>query len=361
MNKTKDSPWIYPMLFSFKLPDDATITNVAFRVVACNGTNTEDGKIFTKLVKLHLSGIKGSKEGDGGVGENIASQNQSYYQYDSWGEYTYGGSPENVWDVKLTPETVNSSNFGVVYQVANDSDTYCRLKIASVEMKITYDSPTATLTKTTTTSEGTSKEEILASSTIINSAEFKVAFEQDNQRGLLDIYKHNKSTLTITYTHVMGSNGYYNSGGTPETLITASDLRVNDSKRTYSVPITQVKESTESSVITQTVDIYPGTLVGTQSIHITYGETETILYYQVQNSTPDGELTSDAPFSNPSQGFYIDGCTFTNNKSNGNAGAIYLEGSHYEITNSEGSGNQAVSSDKCNNIELNNVCKSFKL
>lgn len=347
-NNTHDAPRLYAYNYNFNIPSNATITNIQVRVTSCRMTYHSSGKLYTKLLKLKT----GASTTDTGSGDNVASQDQSTYKTRQWKEYTYKGSPSDKekWNLNVTPSMVNNSNFGCVYQVGNQNSSWCIPRVALIEMKIEYTEPTATLTDN-------NNNTVPATITITEAAKFNVSISQDSYKDNLDIfYKTTSSTLTIKYTQQRGTSGLYNSGSTPVTRVHSDDLRINNNVYDYEVPTSQVKSSsTSGSVITKTVEIYPGTLTGKQTVTITTGTTTLTATYTVKDTT-NGELVDTSSIDNPSQRLFIDNCTFTENKSVQDAGALYVEGRHTTITNSKGSGNTAQN---CPEIMLNSECKKF--
>jgi hypothetical protein len=114
--------------FGFTIPSNATIVNIAVRIVASSSASST---IKPNVVKLVVGGSV--------VGNNMVSN--PGFLGTSTSALIYEGSP-STWGVTVTPDDINNANFGVVYQAifaaASGSAT---ANVDSIFMYVTYRLP----------------------------------------------------------------------------------------------------------------------------------------------------------------------------------------------------------------------------
>jgi hypothetical protein len=114
--------------FGFSIPSNATIVNIAVRIVASASAATT---IKPNVVKLVVGGSV--------VGNNMVS-GASYFGT-STTALIYEGSP-SAWGVTVTPDDINNANFGVVYQaIFGAASGSATANVDSIFMYITYRLP----------------------------------------------------------------------------------------------------------------------------------------------------------------------------------------------------------------------------
>lgn len=257
---TRASPVLYTYNYNFNIPKNAEINYIDIRIVADVGVGkTED--IKTNTLKLKL----GTSTTDNGNGNNIADTIK-WVQKPKWTTITLGTKTQasKLYGINISPEIINNSNFGCVYQCIGLSSTWEQPRIASIEMNIYY-TPSTTITS-------------------IPKAEFDLNITIPNSQ--LDITNPNTPIpITLNYLHKQGNNGKYNGGDTPNTVIKSDNLLISETRqKTYTVPSIQTVTTDTTDTYTKIINIYPDTLTGTQTLTVTINNTTTTYNIPVINS-----------------------------------------------------------------------------
>lgn len=336
------SPVIYLSNYGFNIPWNATITKVTIECTVKEGKTNEG--IKTKTLKLKT----GPSTTDWGVGKNKAKSDRWTCRSNPWTVQTYSFSPQD-WGVPLSPQVVNNSNFGAVFQcVGLDNYTvshgtwgiYSRnynhwsLPLVNrIRMNVEYSVPHS-VTSAERGKFGLTPAPYLSSNS-------------------LNISNPNTPIiLTISYKHILGENGKYNSGETPVTKVTSSTLKIGGSKlSSYTVPTIKVPTETESSTYTTTVKIYPSLTTGEHTIIVSAnGESYTL---KVQVNRGNG---IDVNYGEDGRGLMIHGCIFKEDHADNTGGAMLVDGKNVSIRECKYISNSATV--KCPNAILNGECKS---
>lgn len=346
INSTHKSPAVYCSNYNFNIPRNATINKVMIRVKAQQFTGRKlGGKSYSKHYLLKLK--TGTSTTDYGVGNNKSSK--SKLQYKKWTEETVSYTPTQWGVPKLNYSMINNNNFGCVHQVIGTISGWVGPKIAYIQMNIDYSIPE----KITTT------KPVLATKKITTN----IQVTQDALTSL-DLNKPNTPiTLKIIYTHI-GQGGQ-----TPLTTFESKDLLISTKKlMKYTLPTLNVPSSETTKTYTQELQIYPGTLTGTQQLNITQNGNYTNLTvnttdkppisFKVKNSNTNTYTSitnaEKEKYADETQRCVITNSIFSNNKATVQGGAMFIQSEKFYNQNNTFTNN---SSPKCPNISRNNGCE----
>ncbi|PAV08125.1 peptidoglycan-binding domain-containing protein [Methanosphaera cuniculi] len=235
VKKDYHGPVVYVNNFGFNIPKDATIKEVYVRTCTKCGNGWNEG-VQTKLLKLKTT----ASTTDFGVGKDISIHPK--WPLRSWRDTTGGGTPEK-WGVQLTPELVNSTNFGFVYQCTGTrggDHGWIMPRIAFLQMRIVY-----VKNNTSTTS----------SPVVTPDFDLEFSFEDSKGNPLVDtgdeknIYistdpKDNREFITFVIKYIeKDSNKKYPAGQTPIVNLKSNSLKLSRKKSsTYQTKTLSVKE-----------------------------------------------------------------------------------------------------------------------
>lgn len=329
---------VYFNTFNFNIPDNATIDKVRVRIVCREDSITGNG-LKMKLLKLKT----GASTTDGGVGTSNINTGR-WASKPSWSTITIDKTPSQ-WGLTIKPSTVNSSNFGCVFQCMGLGDgtrgfnTWSLPQIAYLQMSVVYTEP--------------SKE------TEVENAKFTV--QVDSPSGSLDIQNPDTSVnLVVKYVHQKGANGKYNAGNTPTVMVDSGYLKIGSTKTpSFTATSFSVKESGSSQTYTSSIPLYPGIVPGVHYIRVRSDGFEKYVSIRVDDSSFANHIFIDfAEYEDPGQTVILDNCNFQGNAVNGDfgqGGACYIYTGHHVVKNNNSySGNDAHT---CSRVWLNGECK----
>ncbi|WP_292474149.1 hypothetical protein [Methanosphaera sp.] len=334
-NGTSDyraSPVLYFNNFQFNIPSNATITKIHVQLVVQEQTLTAGLK--TKVLKLKT----GASTTDWGVGNNKASSDR-WAVRPTWTTQTYSFTPSE-WGLTLLPSTINSSNFGCVFQCVGLSNGhkgygYWSLpRVAYVRMKIDYNLPV--------TQNITVKPNFLVEATASKSE-----LDINNSNDVLNV--------NVKYTHLLSSNNQYVGGNTPTVILSSKNLKIGSNKASsYTCPVLNMPDELSGSTRTTSIPIYPGVQPGRQEIKVTTGNTVINIPITVINSQDSLiEFTDFTKYDKANQKVLVNNCKFKGCTSK-TGGAMYIKTKFFFKQKNTYVDNTATS---CPNIWHNTECK----
>lgn len=339
VDSTHYSPYLYAYNYGFNLPKDATVDKITLFVKIQQLTHPlpkwerKVGKKVrysaSKFSSLKLK--QGASTKGAGDGTNFASKCGSqmlpYKKWSTEAQTTFTGTPKE-WGItsKDVVSIINSGNFGVVLQVVGTIRwAWNNPGIALMKMKVDYTVPVldttkpveSTFTKITVTCDG-----------------HEVAFT-DNVSGVLgDLTYNNPNSFKI-----VNFNFYHKglAGETPILIFESGSLWMgaNGSSRSkgvavaskYTMASVQCGSDDTVKVYTQSLAVFPGVLLGEQTVKYKLNDVVyTLKFNVVDTSLSDSDR---AKFMNMNQQCMIKNCLFYNNHAVGVGGANCVTSEFY--------------------------------
>lgn len=140
LRKNQKTGFMYASGFGFNIPVDATILKVEVRQNICGGDHDYG------LQLNHLKLKTGASTSDDGVGNNVTNglklRRHSYCHYHGMMTPVIGDTKKDVnkfWGITITPNVVNSTNFGCVIQYKGLFKSLEKVYMNNIKMKIIYD------------------------------------------------------------------------------------------------------------------------------------------------------------------------------------------------------------------------------
>lgn len=230
------SPIVYAYDYRFNIPKKSIINYIEIEYVVKQRSYTSRQNLTDNFLRLKTTSSLTDK----------ASNSKNYKKNGKWSK---GWNTRIVKitqkdaHVKLTPELINSSNFGLVYQCVGTMNLWDDATIARMRIRVAYTDSKSSVDNTGIIPDMTISARIR-----------KVALQTLNIQ-----YPNDKTWLDITYT-TKEKDGKYVSGTSPEVYLysDSNNYLFSEKKiRTYSVQPIQIKESKKSVTYTSSVEVYP--------------------------------------------------------------------------------------------------------
>lgn len=326
------SPFVYAYNYGFNIPSNATVKKIHFFTMIQQMTHPKPyyerivGKRRYSISKFHSVKLKtGASVLGEGNGNNMKDkagvQKLPYMVWSTEAQTTFSGTPEE-WGLKgdNIVSIINSGNFGIVLQVIGTIyQGWVNPAIAAMKMKIEYEvpavveTPKCEFTKLVVTCGG--KE-----------VKFNNNLESD-VLGTLD-YSDYEKPITVEF------NFYHKgmSGETPIMIFESRGLSMGATKNAYIEGKYSTSKYTMSGLhcntdenekkYTQNLVVFPGSLLGIQTITYTYNKKKYTLRFNVDTLTlTDAEK---AKFMNADQQCIVKNSLFYKNHAIGIGGAMCI-------------------------------------
>ena len=327
------SPAIYTSNYGFNIPATATIKRVGVKIVCQQMTDPKrkynrGGKLCGHSIsKYETIKLKtGTSTTDLGVGNNKAGTAKlPYKKWTTDAEATHWYTVQE-WGVTLTPDVINSSNFGAVTQfIGTEKNGWCMPSVAKIQINVEYE--LVETKKVVTTTTNTPVREIkLKHCSFVNPQDFDLNSPNAGQ------------TVKLVWTHK--GEGC----SSPIVSVSTKHMRLGNSKvQMITLPVLQFKTSDTIKEYSQTFLVYPGNVVGTFEISVTANGGVTKLTCNVINTKVPSQssnssigvndrITDNAAYKNTidNQRILIQNCSITNNVAN-RGGGVYITGEHYDF------------------------------
>ena len=335
------SPMIYSYNYDFNLPSDATVSKITVFVKCQQLTHPKyyyEHYVLKRELRYSVSkfcNVKlkvGTSLVDGGSGNDFSdkcsSQMLPYQQWSDESMTTFSGTPEE-WG--LTGDNIvniiNNGNFGVVIQfIGTVKDGWVNPGIARIMMKVEYDTPAVNTL-------GDSKFEKIT-----------VTYRGEDIK-----FTNSKSEVIDTLIYdsyvnpILISFNFYHKGSAGETpiiifesksLIMGADAKAYYNEKTstgkYTMNSIHCDDDADEKKYTQVLAVFPGTLLGEQTITYTLDGKKYTLVINVENPTLSVE--ERAKFLKEMQQCVIKNCVFFKNHAKGVGGANYITTEFYNAS-----------------------------
>ncbi len=310
------SPIVYASNYGFNIPQNAKIESIELKQQVRQKSYTYRQDLKTKLVRLKTTS---STTDAGGNTENFA-KDTLYPLNKAWTTQTEKITQNNT-KIKLTPELINSPNFGQIFQCIGTKGKkfsprteWDDCNIARLQIRITY------------SGVGTAEQDTF------KTPKFKItAYIPTTEPQKLSLDYPNRATkIQVKYEH-LDRNGTYYGGKTPQLAFSSDyNMYLFSSKKNnrYLAPQLNVKASKEKPKdLYQTVIVYPNTIAGDGSVKINFKQdninyTLTVKLPVVTWADFEGEFNKN----DKNQGCVIQGNTFDHCVS-GVGGSYYIASS----------------------------------
>lgn len=287
VNYNHASPIVYCSNFGFNIPANAVIEKVAVRSITQQGNTVNSTLIKTKLIKLKTT----ASTTDGGVGNDV-SVHSTWVRKPNWRD-TYNERTPTQWGVTLTPQMINNTNFGCVYQCIG-TGRWVMPRIKLIQMRVTYTIPETVnkILKASFNSVLKYKDE----------SSWKPFPQKDwsNTAPSMSVTDDSISIM-VEFTQKL-TEGTFPAGNTPIVKFASNTITFTDKKTSTADLVTkQVKSVTpqykdgklvNSPVYQVYTTIYPGTVAGEQYFTMTIDNTT---YTYKVNITKDDEKVPTVP------------------------------------------------------------------
>ena len=363
------SPMIYAYNYGFNIPSKAIVTKITLFVLVQQVTHPKyyyEHYVLKRQLRFstskfcHVKLKTGASLVDGGVGNDMSQKCKvpmlPYQQWSTEETTTFSGSPAD-WGLTSTniPAIINSGNFGVVLQfVGTIKNGWCTPGVAQVRLKVEYSMPgTATVDEY--------GESVFSKLTVTcggKTVEFDGNRRSTVSLGDLTIGDYDNPVLfEFNYSHKGRA------AQTPVMVLKSPSLVMGSNAKAYkdqsavawrfTVPSLHCNNDKVIKVYSQTVAVFPGTLVGYQSItYVWEGKTYTLIFNVVNAELTDAER---ARFMNEDLQCMIVNCLFENNKAVNQGGANYITSEFYHRKdNIYGICDKSQNIEKCNVAHIKN-------
>ena len=333
------SPYLYAYNYGFNLPSNATVKKIHFFTKIQQITHPKEyyermiGKKRYSISQFKNVKLKtGASTNSSGNGNNMYNKaailNLPYMKWSTEAQTTFSGTPKEwglTGDNNAIITTINSGNFGIVLQlVGTVRHGWVNPAVASMKMKIEYDvpevkqTPKCEFTKLTVTQNGT-----------------EVKFTNNVSEILGDLEYTDYSKMVV-----LDFNFYHKgaSGETPIITFESKGLIMGATKKAYLEGKYSTGKFTMSSLhcntdevekkYTQQLVVFPGSLLGTQTITYKYDNKTYTLRFNVDDATLT--LAEKAKFMNPFQECIVKNCLFYKNQANGIGGAMCISSEFFK-------------------------------
>lgn len=336
------SPMIYAYNYGFNLPTNAVVKKISVYVKCQQLTHPKwyyEYVVLKRELRYSVSkfcNLKlkvGSSLVDGGSGNDFSdkcgSQMLPYQQWSTESLTTFSGTPEE-WG--LTGDNIiniiNNGNFGVALQfVGTVKNGWVNPGVARIMINIEYDVPELDVL-------GPSKFEKIT----VTYGGKEVKFTNSKSDVLTDLVYDNFSSPAIV------SFNFYHKGSAGQTpiIIFESDSLLmgpnqkayNDDKCStgkYTMNSIYCNEDKDEKMYTVPLAVFPGILLGEQTIKYKLDDVEyTLVFNIITSSLSDSERFK---FMNLNQQCMIKDCVFFKNHADGVGGANYITSEFYNAEN----------------------------
>lgn len=334
------SPMVYAYNYGFSIPKDAVVDKITLYAMVNQLTHPKyyyEHYVLKRQLRFSTSKFynvklkQGSSTVDGGSGNNMASkcsvQMLPYQEWSTEDTTTFSGTPTQ-WGItsKDVPSVINSGNFGVAVQfIGTVKNGWCNPAIAQLRMKVEYTIPElknttpSEFTKITVTHNG---DEVKFSNNI-SDAEFELEYGVYTTPIILSFNFHHKGNAGETPIITFDSSS----------LIMGATANSYANKKTYTgkytMPSLHCGTDDKVKVYTQTLAVFPGILLGDQTINYKLNGKNYVLRFDVKSRLDEADR---AKFLNKNQQCMIQNCWFKRNKTVRVGGANYITSEFYYPT-----------------------------
>lgn len=334
IDSIRASPVIYAYNYNFQIPTNATIKSVYVLPVTQQANGAKYGKV-TKLKTLKLK--TGTSLTDYGVGNNLANNTyiqttkvplQTWSNESTWtynGKYVFEGD-NTVWGTSLTPQIINSTTFGCVFQViGTEYKKWVTPEVAKLQMKVEYEIPETVTSKVENTPSSVSTSYQIDG----NNVSFADGVSSKLYEGLNVDDKNGGVTVKVNYVH-SGQQAE-----SPIISVSASNILISSQKvKSYTLPTLHFSDDESAKTYSQSFVVYPNFVGGEQYLQIkSPTETRIIRFNITSASYSSMNDVEKKKYLNDGQFCKITNCSFKRNSAtgvNGEGGAMYILTEHFQ-------------------------------